>query len=97
MRLASKKCFHMPWGQDGLTWGDAWHGGVDILPLIHKCFPYQPFKNQVILPQFSPKLPLIPNQLPQYYPFNNVFGVFTSKKHNIDLILWYTHGRIYEV
>ena len=32
--------------------------GVDILPLIHKCFPYQPFKNQVILPQFSPKLPL---------------------------------------
>ena len=24
--------------------------GVDILPLIHKCFPYQPFKNQVILP-----------------------------------------------
>ena len=45
------------------------HAGVNILPFFHKCFPYQPFKNQVILSQFSPKLPLIPNQLPQYYPF----------------------------
>ena len=52
--------------------------GVDILPLIHKCFPYQPFKNQVILPQFSSKLPL--NNQPHTIVLSlclNVFMVFT--------------------
>ena len=32
--------------------------GVYILPSIHKCFPYPPLKDHVILPQVFPKLPL---------------------------------------
>ena len=61
--------------------------GVYILPLIHKCFPYQPFKNQVILPQFSSMLPL--NNQPHtivLYLFLNVFIVFTLQ--NI-LLTWF--------
>ena len=63
--------------------------GVNILPLIHKCFPYQPFKNQVILPQFSSKLPL--NNQPHTIVLSlclNVFIVFTLQ--NI-LLTWF-HG-----